>query len=256
MHEQIVVTTSWDDGHPCDLRLAEMLAERGLGGTFYVPFTGPDGRSTLHPNDLRSLSRAGFEIGAHTVSHPMLAGMRGKRLWEEVALSKQMLEQILGQEVAMFCYPRGYYDRRVLRAVQEAGYLGARSTRMLSYSSEFRRFEMPTTLQAYPHPPLDYLKNLGKRRDLVGLCRYLTRWSRYGSWVEMGKRLFDRVLQEGGVWHLYGHSWEIEELNLWSGLSQLLDHVCNRPGVIYPSNGRVPQLGQQDGRLSRIAEVV
>src|SRR5688500_11915407 len=32
-----IVTTSWDDGHPLDIRLAEMLARHGVAGTFYVP---------------------------------------------------------------------------------------------------------------------------------------------------------------------------------------------------------------------------
>jgi hypothetical protein len=34
----------------------------------------------------------------------------------------------------------------------------------------------------------------------------------------MGKILFDRVLKEGGVWHLFGHSWQIEEMGLWDDL--------------------------------------
>ncbi len=29
-------TTSWDDGHRCDVRLARMLKEHGLKATFYV----------------------------------------------------------------------------------------------------------------------------------------------------------------------------------------------------------------------------
>ena len=31
-----VLTTSWDDGHRCDVRLARMLKEHGLKATFYV----------------------------------------------------------------------------------------------------------------------------------------------------------------------------------------------------------------------------
>ena len=32
-----VITTSWDDGHPLDLRMAGLLAKYGLKGSFYVP---------------------------------------------------------------------------------------------------------------------------------------------------------------------------------------------------------------------------
>jgi hypothetical protein len=31
------ITTSWDDGHPSDLRLADLLHKHSLRGTFYVP---------------------------------------------------------------------------------------------------------------------------------------------------------------------------------------------------------------------------
>src|SRR2546430_8764527 len=38
------------------------------------------------------------------------------------------------------------------------------------------------------------------------------------TWIDVGKKLFDEVLLKGGVWHLYGHSWEIQELGLWDQL--------------------------------------
>ena len=60
------ITTSWDDGHPLDLRVAELLAKHGLPGTFYVPMRAEHG--TMTTAQLRELSGA-FEIGAHTVHH-------------------------------------------------------------------------------------------------------------------------------------------------------------------------------------------
>ena len=59
------------------------------------------------------------------------------------------------------------------------------------------------------------------------------------SWVELGKALFDLVLCEGGVWHLYGHSWEIEEKGLWDELKEMLDYVAEREGVQYVTNAEV-----------------
>jgi len=62
-----------------------------------------------------------------------------------------------------------------------------------------------------------------------------------GSWVELGKRLFDVVLNKGGLWHLYGHSWEIDRLGLWGGLRELLDYICRRDGVSYLPNAALLQ---------------
>jgi hypothetical protein len=47
------------------------------------------------------------------------------------------------------------------------------------------------------------------------------------------------VLTEGGIWHLYGHSWELEALNLWDELAEMLDYVAHRPGASYLLNSQV-----------------
>jgi peptidoglycan/xylan/chitin deacetylase (PgdA/CDA1 family) len=235
----IIVTTSWDDGDPLDLGLAEMLRERGLPGTFFVPLTGPYGKPTLRPGDLRTLQAEGFEIGAHTVSHRSLAPLEGEELWKDVRNSKCVLEDMLGEKVSMFCYPNGNYNRRTIRAVEKAGFEGARTVRMLNHSPAFNAYEMPTTVQAYPHTPLAYLRNLGKQRDLAGLYGYVTDLHRCKNWVQLGKKLFDKVLAEGGIWHLYGHSWELEALNVWDELAEMLDYVARRPGVSYLLNAQV-----------------
>lgn len=239
MTTQTIVTTSWDDGAPHDLKLAELLAEAGVKATFYVPIFGPEGREILQPADLRVIAAYGFEIGAHTMTHPVLSDLHGKRLWVEVAECKQVLEQTLGREVEMFCYPRGRYNLEVLEAVERAGYRGARTTRMLCQRASFSPFEMPTTLQAYPHDSLTYYKNLGKRRDLPGIYKYVFELRRLRGWLELGKKLFAESLAQGGMWHLYGHSWEIEELGLWDELRQMLTYVSNQTGVRYATNGQV-----------------
>jgi peptidoglycan/xylan/chitin deacetylase (PgdA/CDA1 family) len=179
------------------------------------------------------------------MTHPVLSDLHERRLWVEVADCKQVLEGILGREVEMFCYPLGRYNQEVLETVRKVGYRGARTTRMLCHNNSFSVFEMPTTLQAYPHNSVTYCKNLGRRRDLPGLYRYIFELRRLRSWVELGKRLFDQAFEEGGVWHLYGHSWEIEKLGLWNGLREMLDYVRDRPGVVYANNSQTLQLLNQ-----------
>lgn len=231
-----IVTTSWDDGHPCDLRLAEALAKNRLPATFYVPLFGEHGKPVLEASALRSFLKQGFEIGAHTVTHQTLPELNDADLLHEVDGSKRLLEDQLGEEVRMFCYPRGRYDSRVVETVRQSGFCGARTTGMLSQSLRFGQFEMPTSLQAFPHPRLNYLKNLGKRGNLPGFARYFSKYSRCASWLDMGKAMFDDVVREGGIWHLYGHSWELEDLGLWDQLQELFRYVADRPHVIYATN--------------------
>lgn len=234
-----IVTTSWDDGDPNDLRIAELLVSCGLPGTFYIPLSRELERSVLSKAQMSSITQAGFEIGAHTVSHRTLTDLSGAEIETEVWESKVRLEQSLGCDVSMFCYPRGRYDARVLRAVKHAGFMGGRTTQMLSLGFDFPSFEMPTTLQAYPHRDLHYLKNLGRRKSMRGLIHYATNLRRFRTWVDKGQALFDEALRHGGVWHLYGHSWEIEELGIWNELDQMLQYVSKRPGVRYVANSEV-----------------
>lgn len=56
----LLFTTSWDDGHPLDLRLAELLVTYGFRGTFYVPCRNWQGEPVLSGRELRDLGR-GFE---------------------------------------------------------------------------------------------------------------------------------------------------------------------------------------------------
>jgi peptidoglycan/xylan/chitin deacetylase (PgdA/CDA1 family) len=242
MERPRIVTTSWDDGDRADLKLAEDLRSRGIRGTFYIPIAPYQGQRALDHAQLRSLSSEGFEIGAHGFSHKLLWGLTAEELAREVDPCKPTLEGILGAEVRMFCYPCGRYDSNVVRALKDAGYCGARTVRMLATRLAFNPFEMPTTLQIFPHPRFSYLRNIARARKLEGLQVYLAQRESLGDWIELGKRLFDSVLQNGGIWHLYGHSWEIEERGLWKDLGTILDYVSKRKGVMYVSNGELLRL--------------
>jgi len=228
------VTTSWDDGDCADLKLAELLRLKGIHGTFYIPINYR--QNALSQAELRTLASEGFEIGAHGWSHKLLWHLQPAAVGQEVRPCKDVLENILGRQVEMFCYPCGRYDTNAIRALKEAGYRGARTVRMLATRLTFNPFEMPTTLQVFPHTPSTYLKNAVRARSLESFQSLLFQMPRLGNWVELGKRLFDAVLEDGGTWHLYGHSWEIERQDLWDDLRELLDYVCRRDGVRYVPN--------------------
>src|SRR6266481_3829885 len=96
------ITTSWDDGHPLDLRVADLLAKHGLNGTFYIPKAADN--ETMSATDIRDLMVA-FEIGAHTLKHVALTGATEKQAWHEIADSKSWIEDNTGRPCRMFCPP-------------------------------------------------------------------------------------------------------------------------------------------------------
>lgn len=225
MRKQGFFTTSWDDGHPSDGRVADLLARYDLQGTFYIPLRGP--RRSMDHAQIRNLSTV-FEIGAHTVSHCDLSQVSDQTAKAEICDSKAMLEELTGKSCKMFCFPKGRYHRSQLRLVQEGGFLGVRTVELMSL--DLPRIQagiavMPTTLHAYAHPRLSYLKNTVKRfawRNLLNCARFGA--LRFGnrSWVSTAERLMRRVAEEGGVFHVWGHSWELDEYELWPQLGQVL----------------------------------
>ncbi len=69
-----------------------------------------------------------IEIGAHTVTHPVLAALPVAEQRQEIQQSKVQLEAMLGHEVVSFAYPHGSSPRTTIAAVEEAGFACACSS--------------------------------------------------------------------------------------------------------------------------------
>ncbi len=216
-----VITTSWDDGHPLDKRIADMLLRYELPGTFYVPMKSEYG--VLQEHEIRELSTS-FEIGAHTLHHVYLDSVALPTARQEIVDSKKAIEDICGTECKTFCFPGGKYSSHHLDFVEQAGFKTARTVELLSLHAPHRRRNLviiPTTLQAYQHSRLTYARNVLKRfrlRSVPALCFALTS----SGLLVAARTLLDRAATTGGIFHLWGHSWEIEALGQWAMLEDLL----------------------------------
>jgi len=78
------------------------------------------------------LRRAGMLIGAHTISHPILARLEPADVRKEIFGSKGFLESILEEEVDLFAYPNGRpnvdFQTKDAVIVKELGFKAAVST--------------------------------------------------------------------------------------------------------------------------------
>lgn len=117
------VCMTFDDGCETDLLFAApALKEIGFDATFYVTVGHLNRRSYMSESQLRELSGQGFDIGSHSMTHCYLHDLPDARVREEVAGSKERLEQLTGRAVAHFSCPGGRWDARVARFAREAGY--------------------------------------------------------------------------------------------------------------------------------------
>ena len=78
--------------------------------------------------EIQELHKRGHEFGAHTRTHANLTDVSADQAKEEIAGSKQQLEQALGFQIPFFCYPYGAQSEEVQKWVQEAGFQGAVTT--------------------------------------------------------------------------------------------------------------------------------
>ena len=83
--------------------------------------------SDLPNGDVKRMIGAGWELGAHTITHVDLTTVDPATLQREVAGSRQILRQRFGTPVDNFAYPFGHYDNTVISAVRNAGYVGAQT---------------------------------------------------------------------------------------------------------------------------------
>ena len=218
------ITTSWDDGYPLDTRLAELLDRYRIPGTFYVPIRSQ--LPVLEPKQIRDLAR-GFEIGGHTVNHLRLDAVSAECARNEIFQCKQALEEITGRPCTMFCPPGGRFRESHLSDIREAGYVGLRTVELMSVEYPVQRGGLailPTTLQLYQHDAAAYFKNAVKRGRWGNLQTYL-RHARGADLLPAAESMLQSLLRSGGVFHLWGHSWEIEHSRLWGVLEQILKHL-------------------------------
>jgi peptidoglycan/xylan/chitin deacetylase (PgdA/CDA1 family) len=95
---------------------------------------------------LLQMAAAGMSIGAHTLSHPVLARMSGEAARREISESRTLLEDALGQAVWAFAYPFGdsaTVTKRELQLAEQAGFRCAFMNVGGGFGSRIDRFAIP-----------------------------------------------------------------------------------------------------------------
>ena len=140
------VAVTFDDAYRSVTELALPILDRlGLPGTVFVPTAhvgseapmawagidrwlgGPHEQEMLcmSREQLRDLDRRGWEIGAHTHTHPRLSQLAEAELPGELELPRRLLAEWLGKPCRSFAYPYGDFSPAVVRAARAAGYSSA-----------------------------------------------------------------------------------------------------------------------------------
>jgi peptidoglycan/xylan/chitin deacetylase (PgdA/CDA1 family) len=134
-----LAAVTFDDGMRNNHEIAlPILQEFDIPATVYVtigfigassPWIGPDGDGAMMDEaQLRDLAAAGWELGAHTMTHPDLSTMDYDACRQEIEQSRVELEEIAGAPVETFAYPFGRYGPEAIAAARDSGLIAAVTT--------------------------------------------------------------------------------------------------------------------------------
>lgn len=224
---QSIFSLSIDDGHPQDMRMAELLLRYGLRATFYIPLRNSEGPPVLTPLALRELSQH-FEIGSHTLDHRYLTRLSIHDALAQIQDGKAALQEILGKKIEGFCYPGGQYHALHSKMVQSAGFSYARTTRNFYLTAGTSVYDLPTTLQFYPHSRSVLLRNFISQGAWSQRHTAFSVIIHESDWLDRLTLLIDYAARSGSVCHLWCHSLDIEKLGLWKRMEELLRFVARK----------------------------
>jgi peptidoglycan/xylan/chitin deacetylase (PgdA/CDA1 family) len=101
----------------------------------------------MNPDQVLALHRAGMEIGAHTVSHPILTTLDAAAARHEIAQGRKELEQIIDVPVRLFAYPNGKpgidFEPHHVDMVRALGFDAAVTTAWGSATTRSDPFKLP-----------------------------------------------------------------------------------------------------------------
>lgn len=99
------------------------LGDRTVQNNYWDMALGEPEARLMNDEQLLECHQSGLvEIGSHGLSHQHLPQLSNDKAQQEIADSKQHLQELLQDEVVSFAYPYGDYGQREMELVREAGY--------------------------------------------------------------------------------------------------------------------------------------
>lgn len=118
-----IVSLTFDDGKQNFYdNIFPLLKKYNMKGSLYI-ITGVRSKNYLNAEQIKEIDQTGLvEIGSHTVYHQFLSKQDDERQFKELKDSKKYLEDLLGKEISVICYPYGDHNEKTKELAKKAGY--------------------------------------------------------------------------------------------------------------------------------------
>lgn len=219
------VTFSYDDGVTQDKRLVEIFNKYKLKATFNLNshLLGTTGElerygkkishNKIEANEVPEIY-LGHEVAVHTLTHPNLVDLDDGDIIYQVEQDRVNLSNICGYEVCGMAYPGGGVnnDERVAEVVKKTEIKYARTTvctEGFSIQNDLLRFN-PTVY----HVDIDKM-------------------------FELAERFLEAEPEEPMLYYIWGHSYELDALDLWEKFEEFCKLISGHKDVFYGTNSDV-----------------
>lgn len=117
------IALTFDDGkNNFYTNVFPLLKKYNMKVSLYI-ITGVRSKNYLTQEQIKELSQSGLvEIGSHTAYHQFLSKMSEADQLKELQNSKKYLDDLLGQNITVICYPYGVHNEKTKEIAKKAGY--------------------------------------------------------------------------------------------------------------------------------------
>ena len=77
----------------------------------------------------------------------------------------------------------------------------------------------------YDHLKMIYIIELIRSRNVKLFYFLMKNLRSFARWDELANATLKYTIQFGGIWHLWGHSWEIEKYSNWKKLIKIFEKI-------------------------------
>lgn len=206
--KQKVLTMSYDDGIPDDIRLIEIFNKYGIKGTFHI--NGGLFNNKLWPrlpeNQIKNVY-AGHEISAHGFTHQKLTVIPDEAIISEILRDREKLEEIAEQPVRGMSFPFGPTNSNVENIIKV---LGMDYARIVPTTGGF---EIPDNFLQWK-----------------GTCHH------NDNLLDYGDKFLSQTPYELMLMYVWGHSFEFDSDDNWSLMEQFCEKMGGRDDIWYATN--------------------
>lgn len=210
------LTFSFDDGVMQDLKLISLFRLYGIKGTFNLNSASlgrleaseRNGRIidfSRVPSEDVAAAYSGFEVAAHTSTHPSLTHLSSISVVEEIVSDRARLEVLVKRPVRGMAYPNGAVNDSVKNIVRACGVSYSRGT---------------DTTGNYSLP--------ADRYDWACSCHHSELEPLIDPFLDDQRRLM--------LLSVWGHSYEFDITSSWSVIESQLERLGGNDDVWYASN--------------------